>query len=173
LTGPQPGIYAPALDMSVLKRLKGLFESEEQRDAHSLLLRVRVFYTAAVHREHQLREQAELAPHAAGRDGLRKLAEEEKEVIERLRRILHELGSFAGDVVRAPEPIGALNYWARMAQSLDAHRDAVKELLDESALVTDGQPEIADELRQIARFEDAHCAKLRALIAKSDPQAID
>ena len=159
--------------MSLLKRLMGLFETEEQRDAHDLLQRVRVFYTEAVHREHQLAQQAELAPHAAGRDGLRRLAEEEKEVAERLRRILARLGSFAGDVLRAPEQLGALNYWARLMQNLEAHREAVKAMLDEAALTTDGQPEIADELRQIARLEDAHCTRLRALIAKSDPQALD
>ena len=159
--------------MSLVKRLKGLFESEEQRDATDLLQRLRDFYTSAVHREAYLRHQAEMAPHAAGRDGLRQLAEEEKEVVERLRQMIHRLGSFAGDVLRAPEPIGALNYWARLTQTLDAHREAIKSMLDESARVTDGQPELADELREIARCEDLHCAKLRALIAKSDPQALD
>lgn len=159
--------------MGVLKRLKDLFLSEYERDAHDLKPQVRRFYVDAMHREHSLRLQAEEAPHAAGRDGLRQLAEEEKEVVERLRKIIHDSGSFAGEVNRAPEPLGALNYWARLAQVLDAHKSAIKDYLDEATLLTDSHPELADELRSLARLEDRHGALLRALIAKSDPQALD
>lgn len=159
--------------MSLLNRLKAFFSDEETRDAHDLLPRVREFYTAAVHRETQLRQQAEMAPHAAGRDALRQLAEEEKAIADDLRQIIQQLGSFAGEVVRAPEPLGALNYWARLVQSLEAHQEAIRAMLDESVLITDGQPQMADALRQLARREDQHSSRLRGLIAKSDPQALD
>jgi len=159
--------------MGVLNRIKGLFLSEEERDAHDLKPQVRRFYVDAMHRAAQLRAQAGTAPHAAGRDGLRQLAESEDEVARRLGKIIHDLGSFAGDVTRAPEPIGALNYWGRLAQALEAHKAAIKDLLDEATLITDSHPQLADELRALARIEDGHGARLRALIAKSDPQALD
>jgi hypothetical protein len=159
--------------MSFFKRLKAVFDSEEQRDRHDALAEVRRFYTGAMQRQRELERQSALAPHAAGRDGLLALAQEESAVADQFRRLIQGLGSFAGDVPKAPEPIGALNYWARLTQMLEAHRHAVAEMLDEATLLTDGQPELADELRRIAREEMAHGAKLRALIAKSDPQAID
>jgi rubrerythrin len=134
---------------------------------------VRLIYTAARHRQQQLRQQAEMAPHDAGRQGLLRIAEEEREVAEHLRRIIQSLGSFAGEVSHAPEQLGALNYWGRLVQVLEAHREAIKALLDEATRITDGQPELADELRAVARLEEGHAVRLRALIAKSDPQALD
>lgn len=159
--------------MSLLRRLKSFFGSEEERDRHDALAEIRRFYQAAVHREQQLRAQAEEAPHAAGRDGLRALAADEKQVVEGLRRVIQQLGSFAGEVVSAPAPHGALNYWGRLTQALEDHKEAVGSLIDESVLLTDGQPEIADQLREMARAEIALCGNLRALIAKSDPQALN
>lgn len=159
--------------MSLLQRLKGLFLTEEERDAHDLLGIVRNLYAGAMHRQQQLRRQSEMAPHAAGRDGLAALADEESEVIERLRRIIRDLGSFAGEVVRAPDGVGALSYWARLAQSLEAHKEAVKAMRDEATRITDGLPEIADELRALARVEEIHASRIRSLLAKADPQALD
>lgn len=159
--------------MSLLQGLKSLFRSEEERDAHDLLSTVRGFYVDSRHREQQLRHQSEMAPHAAGRDGLLELAGEETEVAERLRQIILGLGSFAGEVNRPAEPLGALNYWGRLAQSLEAHKEAVNALRDEATLITDGLPEVADELRLLARFEESHASRIRGLLAKADPQALN
>ncbi len=138
-----------------------------------LLARLRELYASAVQRHRWLVEHAELAPHEAGRRALQELAAEEKEQAERLRRLVSAVGGFAGDVPVPPPPQGACNYWGRLTQDLEAHRAAARDIRDQATTLVDEHPELAEALAALAREEEEHAARLRALIARSDPQALD
>ena len=66
-----------------------------------------------------------------------------------------------------------MNYWGRLVRDLEAHREAVQLFLEAATEITDEQPETADFLRRLALEEEIHAERLRALIARSDPQALD
>ena len=159
--------------MSLLGKLTRVLVGDGEREIEEIIPRLRNMYTACAQRSRQMARHAELTPHEAGRLALVELAAEEKDLAERLRRKIMELGGFAGDVRQLPEPLGAMNYWGRLVRDLEAHREAVQLFLEAATEITDEQPETADFLRRLALEEEIHAERLRALIARSDPQALD
>ncbi|GIW41315.1 MAG: hypothetical protein KatS3mg076_1892 [Candidatus Binatia bacterium] len=159
--------------MSLWSRLGRILVGGEEPEPEEILPRLRRLYAATVERQRSMLRHAELAPNEASREGLTKLAEEEKELAERLRELVARHGGFAGDVPAGEPPPPGLNHWSRLVQDLEAHRSAVKELLDHAADLTDDEPELAEALRELARREEIHVFLLRRLVARADPQAID
>ena len=159
--------------MNVLPRLTRIFTAGNEPDRDAILPEVRRLYTAAVGQARLLERHAGMAPDEAARVQLTHLSRAEEQYAERLRKVIGRLDAFAGDVAVSEAPAAAVNHWGRLGQDLEAHREAIKGLLDLGARVTNEQPEMADTLRELARDEEIHGLRIRALIARSDPQALD
>ena len=159
--------------MGLMGKLTRVLIGDAEGEVEETIPRLREMYYRSVQRARQLARHAEMAPHEAGQRSLTELAAEEQDQAERLRRKVLELGGFAGDVQQAPEPTGTLNYWGRLVRDLEAHRDAIRRLIELATELSENQPETADFLRNLAREEELHAERLRALIARSDPQALN
>ncbi len=160
--------------MSFLSRISRVLIGEDEEEAREEAIpRLRRFYIAAVQRSRQMERHAELAPHESGRISLERLAQGEMVLADLLRAEIVARDGFAGEARKTPEPSGTLNYWGRLVRDLEAHRAAISDMLDYATELSDDEPELADFLRGRVRDETHHAEQLRALIARSDPQAID
>jgi len=113
-----------------------------------------------------------MAPQAYSAQGLKELADAEETQAERLRAALSAAGH-AIPAVPASRSSGAPSHWARLVQDLEAHRMSARHLRELAVHFAEDLPSTADLFDQLCREEIGHCERLRALIARSDPQALD
>jgi len=66
-----------------------------------------------------------------------------------------------------------LNHWARLVSCLDAHRATVEMLREAARTCGDELPATAALFEEWRDIEVMHCERLRALIARADPQALN
>jgi hypothetical protein len=129
-------------------------------------------YVGLLQRSAQMRQHAEAAPNQLNQDELKRLAAEDE---ARARRVAEALASAGAASTAAPElpRTGAPNHWARLVQDLEAHRAAVRLLREQSIQLADSSPETAALLAELCVQEDQHAIRLRDLIARTDPQALN
>lgn len=141
-----------------------------EHDAKEALLQC---YADCVARARQLARHAEMAPQPHAVEGLRELAAAEHKQAERLREALRVSGVVPPTVSDAALPPGALNHWARLVQDLEDHRGSAKQLRELTMQFAETLPDTAALLDELCREEQVHCERLRGLIARADPQALD
>lgn len=159
--------------MQALDALARMLTGTPRSTAKTAVTAIRELYRRTAERARQLARHAARTPHEAGRRELEALALAEREHADRMRRKVLALGGFPGDALDSEPRADAPSYWGRLVLDLEAHRDAVRDLLDAATAVTDSDLETALFLRQLAHEEDAHALRLRALIARSDPHALN
>ena len=108
-------------------------------------------YIDCVTRARQLVRHADMAPQEHAARALRELAADEEAQAERLREA----------------------HWARLVQDLEAHRTSMRRLRELAIRFAEELPSTANLFDEMSREEFAHAERLRALIARADPQAID
>ena len=160
--------------MGVLQRFSRLVsggsEAEAKLDAVTALNQC---YIDCLHRSQLLAHHAEMAPQQAAADALRELATAESGQAERLREALRAAGA-TPPTVSAFEPTGgALNHWARLVQDLQLHREAVRHLRELAVRFAETLPATATLFGQLCDEDAVHAERLRTLIARADPQALD
>jgi hypothetical protein len=104
-----------------------------------------------------------------------------------------ELGKVAHDIGGQAERIGTLlvqrhltrpapgepaavvqpSHWARLVQDLELLREARRRLLDAYAELNEVEPALAAELEDCGHHVEGHLHRLRSLIARADPQALN
>ena len=159
--------------MSFLERVGRLVAgsgSTATSDAATLLTQC---YVECVQRARQLHRHAEMAPQAYSGDGLRGLAAAEEAQAHRLREALQAAGVNAPAVSTVPPLPGALSHWARIVQDLQAHRLSTRRLRELAIQFADTLPTVANLFDDLCLEENNHCERLRTLIARADPQALD
>jgi hypothetical protein len=117
----------------------------------------------------QIESHAELAPYTQVAQRLRRIADEKRDIGERLRKIAEDLH---GSIRAAPQrPATGKNHWQRLIRDLEDQR-ALDDLLDryKFTLIPEipGGSEFLDEMK---RIQDRHRQSLIRLIAVADPQA--
>lgn len=155
--------------MGVLERFSR-FVGGGARDPRDEL---RTCYVGCIGRAAQLRRHADMAPQAYSIEGLQQLAAEEEQQAERLRNALRADGQMVPTISSQPLPPGALNHWSRLVQDLEAHRQSARRLRELAIHFAEAMPSTATLFDDLCREEMVHCERLRALIARADPQALD
>jgi hypothetical protein len=159
--------------MSMLDKISRLVAGGERAMRHEAAEVLQALYAGCVGRAGQLERHAELAPQPASAGGLRELAHAEERQAERLAEALRAAGERPPSSAPTPPSAGALNHWARLVQDLEAHRSSERRLRELAAHFAETLPETAALFDELCREEHAHCLRLRALIARADPQALD
>lgn len=172
LTVSKP-ITTVSLPMSMLEKISRFVVGSGAATAHEATAALRQCYEECVARAAQLSRHAEMAPQAQGTEGLAELAAAEAKQAERLRDALRAAGETVTTAALAQLPPGALNHWARLVQDLEAHRASTQRLRELAVHFAETLPETAVLLDDLCREEHVHCERLRGLIARADPQALD
>jgi len=112
------------------------------------------------------------APSPPARSGLSALAAEDADSAVRLHRLLTELGGPIPLVhAKKPEQSPAASHWARLCQDLDGHLAALARL--NAARIRVDSPDLQTRIEHLATREQNHVKRLRDLIARADPHALN
>jgi hypothetical protein len=130
-------------------------------------------HTRLIKRWRALEQCASLAPTDSVEGELTSLAAEERSMAERLATALAEAGVPAPRAHEEPPSLAGNNHWARLTRSLDDHRAARRNFLELSIRLSDIDRQLANVLRDLCAEEVAHLERLRDMIARADPQALD
>jgi hypothetical protein len=120
-----------------------------------------------------LRQHANMAPQDYSRDGLERLAAAAREQVDSLRACLRERGLPVPPEPSAPTIAIPTSHWARLVQDLERHRASSRRLRELAAHFADSHPSVAAFLNQLCQQNLHACERLRTLIARADPQALD
>jgi hypothetical protein len=160
--------------MGVLQRLSRLMtggtEAVAELDAGEALTQC---YVDCVRRAHLLSRHAEMAPPGYGTDGLKELAAAEAQQVEQWRNALRAAGVTPPTVADDDLPPGAPNHWARLVQNLQLHRASARRLRELAVHFAESLPATAALFDQLCAEESMHAERLRTLIARADPQALN
>jgi hypothetical protein len=155
--------------LDMVSRLVAGKEAGAARDAVEALTRS---HSCCVLRAQQLRRHADLAPQEYSANGLQELASLEEGQAQRLKEALQAAGA---TVPTTPPtvPREALSHWARLVQDLEDHRTSTQALRQLFIKFAESLPQTAQLFEELCREEQLHCERLRALIARADPQALN
>jgi hypothetical protein len=157
--------------MGVLDRISRLVTGGTT--ASSATRAVRDAYVECVKRARQLTRHAEMAPQSYSTEVLQELAAAEERQAWRLQEALRAAGELPPTVPADTLPGGALNHWGRLVQDLNLHRASAQRLRELTIHFAETLPATAALLDELCCEEVLHCERLRALIARADPQALD
>jgi rubrerythrin len=117
----------------------------------------------------QLDDHAEKAPYPQVAARLRQMAVEKRASADRLRERIVRLGAALEET--SGEIRSAKNHWERVVQDLQDQKSLEAKLFDETALLAEERPELAELLRDVAASQRPHTETLLDLVARADPQA--
>ena len=123
-------------------------------------------------RAERLRADAARTPYPGAREELLALARMETDLAHRISELLAGRVRGSADALRARSECGR-NHWARLVARLEDHRAAVHGYRDCATRLTETAPAIARAFERLSTTQATLCVRLRALIARADPQAID
>jgi hypothetical protein len=130
-------------------------------------------YFGCTQRALRLARHAERAPQEFSAAALKELSLAEDTQAGRLRDALRAADAEIPNVPEPPPLPGALSLWGRLVQDLEAHRDSARRLRELAVHFAESLPTTAALFDELCREESLHCERLRALIARADPQALD
>jgi hypothetical protein len=141
--------------------------------AHAATAALTECYVDCLTRARQLAQHAEMAPQDYSTAALNELAAAEEAQAQRLRQALQAVEAEIPAARNGALPAGALNHWARLVQDLEAHRRSMRRLRELAIHFAETFPSTAQLFDDMCREESTHCERLRTLIARADPQALD
>jgi hypothetical protein len=159
--------------MGVLERFSRLIAGGEAAARYAAVEALTQCYSECTQRARRLARHAELAPHEFSAEALRELAAAEEAQAGRLHDALRAADAEVPNVPGPPPLPGALNLWGRLVQDLEAHRLSARRLRELAVHFAESLPTTAALFDELCREESIHCERLRALIARADPQALD
>lgn len=119
----------------------------------------------------QLREHAERAPHHAGAQQLRAVAEQQDRVVQLLQDALNARGETAPT---EPKPAkGGQNHWARVVHDLTDNQALMKRYGEQLAYWDPEVPDAVELFRSLERDKSQIGAALREIALRADPHALD
>jgi hypothetical protein len=134
---------------------------------------LRQAYADACERMLLLQRHAELAPQAYSQEALRNLAQAAAKQIERIRALLRERDIGLVPELSTTATTTSMNHWARLVQDLERHQASSARFRDLAVEFGDSHPSVAEFLDRLCQEDARTCERLRALIARADPQALD
>jgi len=159
--------------MGVLDRLSRFVAGSETVARRAAIAALSQSYVECTQRARRLLSHAELAPHEFSAQALKELAAADDAQAARLRDALRAAEAEV-PTVADPAPLpGALNLWGRLVQDLEAHRTATQRLRELAGHFAESLPTTATLFDELRHEESMHAERLRSLIARADPQALD
>jgi hypothetical protein len=117
----------------------------------------------------QIKSHAELAPYPHVADRLRRIAQEEHQIGNRLKQIVETIH---GSIWEGSLPLAtAKNHWQRLIRDLEDQTEIDNLLAQYEFTLIPQVPGTADLMQQIKRIHSMHRQSLQELIAVADPQA--
>lgn len=158
--------------MSWARRFVGIRRGGQGAEKGLLQRLLDPIYTTLTALSAQVQAHARLAPTATLEEEVEKLALGIGAQAERIGTMLdgHQL---ARPDASAAEVAAQPSHWARLVQDLELLRQARGLLLDAYARLNEVDPSLAAELEDCNRRVDDQLHRLRSLIARADPQAIN
>ncbi len=153
--------------------LARLIHGDSETPPHEVIPELQRAHLGLARQAGQLRRHAQASPNELNLRELTQLAEDEETQAQSLVETLAARGATPDADGDAPGTPGALNHWGRLGQDLEAHRHTARYLREEAISFAGTEPEIARLFAHLAHREDAHALRLRDLIARADPQAIN
>lgn len=159
--------------MSFLQRL-GRFVTggiDATKDATAVL---RDTYADAVRRLQLVERHAVLAPQDYSRKGLELVAESARRQVEVVRAELRRRSAeLPLELAADTAPAAATNHWGRLLQDLELHRGAAQRLRELAFHFAEVDADLSKVLEELCQENLRSCERLRELIARADPQALD
>ncbi len=134
---------------------------------------LRAVRAALLRRARCMRLHAEQAPNELSRAELARLADEDDAEADRVAAALTALGSQLITPEKPLPPADACNHWGRLVEDLQAHRSAVRRMREDAIHFAETMPEAASLFDRLCAAEQAHALRLRDLIARADPHALN
>lgn len=159
--------------MGVLDRLSRLVAGGEAAARHDAIGALTLCYVECTQRARRLARHAELAPHEYSAEALKELAAADDAQATRVRDALRAAEAEVPTVPEPPLLPGALNLWGRLVHDLEAHQASMRRLRELAMHFAESLPTTATLFDELCREESMHAERLRALIARADPQALD
>jgi hypothetical protein len=146
-------------------------ESTQDIEAQSLLPELLASYREEARLARQIREHANLAPHQAGVQGLRAVAEEQ----ERLVKLLHDkLAALGGEGSDNTDPLkGGKNHWTRVVQDVEENRARERYYNEQATRYDPALPDAAALFRTLEQGKRRINVLLRDIVSRADPHALD
>ena len=128
-------------------------------------------YTASALTQARFQRLAQMAPQEASAAALKALAMSEGAHCQKLLDAIAAAGGLP-PLVPAIEDIST-NHWGRLVAALENNRQLVQALRERTMEFAETFPVTAQLLAELRDNEAMHCERLRDLIARADPQAMD
>jgi hypothetical protein len=161
--------------MSESSWMRRLLDRATGRSGEDFAAQMNTLRRGCVERAARLATAAELAPYQGAALELRRLAEEQTEMADRIRRVGQEQGIELDDSTVPPgvRSYPGSSHWSRLVQLLELNQEVRGEVRDVAIRIGDRHPELAPLLAELSRMIESHLGRLRSLIAMADPQAAD
>ena len=117
----------------------------------------------------QIESHAELAPYPQVAERLRQIADDKRDIGNRLKEIIENLHGSIKE--RSQPPATGKNPWQRLIRALEDQKALDDVLSRYEFTLTRQAPEIAVFLRELKSIQESHSRSLTQLIAVADPQA--
>jgi hypothetical protein len=159
--------------MGVLDKLSRLVVGGVAAASRDAVAALSSCYVECVRRARQLTRHAHMAPQPYSAEGLRELAAAEDRQAEALHQALLAAQAAIPSVALESPPADALNHWGRLVRDLEAHRSSVRRLRELAVHFAETLPHTAALFDELCTAETIHCQRIRELIVRADPQALD
>jgi hypothetical protein len=132
-----------------------------------------MLYRGFTERAQQLERHAGAAPTAQAESALRGLAAEDESMASRLRGAIQTAGFPVPVALPPPSTPEGPSHWARLTNDLELHRQAFRRLREAAIEAAADRPQLQALLEALGYEEQRHAERLRGLIARADPQALN
>lgn len=156
--------------MTWTERLARLASGDQEAALRRELVRLQHGFVA---RAQRLSAHADQAPNARAESELSALAAAHSALAEAVGQALRERGAEPPVPLAPAANDGGRNHWQRLVADLEAARSARAELVSGLPRLLEHDPTLADLLDRLDAGLSALLLRLRALIARADPQALD
>jgi hypothetical protein len=120
-----------------------------------------------------LGEHAELAPNQHAERGLRRMAVDQGAAADHLRAVLDRRGLTLANGTAETAPASTDSHWARLVQDLEGMQAVRRRALELTITISDAEGDLVAALAEVSRTVETQLGRLRGLIARADPQALN
>jgi hypothetical protein len=165
--------YVATFVMSWARRLVGIARGGEGFRAGEIQSLLSPIYIALSGLFTAVLAHAQMAPTAPLEEELSKLGLDVGAQAERIGTLLAQRQLARPAAANESAALTPPSHWARLVYDLEQLRETRRQLLDAYARLNEVEPALAAELEDCGRQVEGHLHRLRSMIARADPQALN